>query len=161
MRSIVNAVSICKWISYNTLGEVVQFRRQKLIDEGVNLTPLIDIVFLLLIFFMVSATFTKETHLAIDIPEAAAETQQDWDDIVEIVIQANGEYSINGQVLINKQRQTLRKALNQLASDSNNKTLLITADAKASHQAVVTVMDVAGKLGFESLRITTRNPQEQ
>ena len=139
----------------------MQFRRQKLIEEGVNLTPLIDVVFLLLIFFMVSATFTKETHLAIDIPEASAETPQVQDDNVEIVIQASGEYSINGQALINKQRKTLHKALSQLASNNQKKSLLITADAKAPHQAVVTVMDVAGKLGFESLRITTREPQEQ
>ena len=139
----------------------MQFRRQKLIDEGVNLTPLIDIVFLLLIFFMVSATFTKETHLAIDIPEASIDPQTVKEDTIEIVIQASGEYAIDGQALINKQRQTLHKALDQVASDNHKKELLITADANASHQAVVTVMDVAGKIGFQSLRITTREPQEQ
>ena len=138
----------------------MQFRRQKLVDEGVNLTPLIDVVFLLLIFFMVSATFTKETHLAIDIPEASTETQVIENDTVEVAIQASGEYAIDGQALINKQRQTLYRALDQLTSDGHKKQLLITADANASHQAVVTVMDVAGKLGFESLRITTREPQE-
>ena len=139
----------------------MQFRRQKLTDEGVNLTPLIDIVFLLLIFFMVSATFTKETHLAIDIPEASIEPQVIKDDVLEVVIQAGGEYSIDGKALINKQRQTLHRALDQTISDSSGKQLLITADAKAPHQSVVTVMDVAGKLGFESLRITTIELQEQ
>jgi biopolymer transport protein ExbD len=143
------------------VGKLVRFRRQKIIDEGVNLTPLLDVVFLLLIFFMVSTTFTKETHLNIDIPEASAEPQTIKSDTVEIVIQANGEYAIDGQALINKQRQTLYKALDQAASDNNEKELLITADANASHQSVVTVMDVAGKLGFRSLRITTREPQEQ
>jgi len=139
----------------------VQFRRQKLMDEGVNLTPLIDVVFLLLIFFMVSSTFTKETHLTIDIPEASAEPQTIGNDTVEIVIQASGEYAVDGRPLINKQRQTLYKALDRVAAEKDGKQLLITADAKASHQAVVTVMDIAGKLGFEALQITTREPQQQ
>ena len=137
----------------------MQFRRQKIVEEGVNLTPLIDVVFLLLIFFMVSATFTKETHLTIDIPEASAEAKPIENDIVEVVVQANGEYSIDGQALINKQRQTLQRGLEQFSN--SNRQLLITADAKATHQSVVTVMDVAGKLGFDSLRITTREPQGQ
>ena len=137
----------------------MQFRRQKIVEEGVNLTPLIDVVFLLLIFFMVSATFTKETHLNIDIPEASAEAKPIENDIVEVVVQANGEYSIDGQTLINKQRQTLQRGLEQFSN--GNRQLLITADAKATHQSVVTVMDVAGKLGFDSLRITTREPQGQ
>ena len=137
----------------------MQFRRQKIVEEGVNLTPLIDVVFLLLIFFMVSATFTKETHLTIDIPEASAEAKPIENDIVEVVVQANGEYSIDGQALINKQRQTLQLGLEQFSN--GNGQLLITADAKATHQSVVTVMDVAGKLGFDSLRITTREPQGQ
>ena len=139
----------------------MQFRRQKLVEEGVNLTPLIDVVFLLLIFFMVSATFTKQTHLTIDIPEASAESQTVETDTVEVVIQASGEYSIDGQTLINKQRQTLYKALDQVISDNPKKVLSITADAKASHQSVVTVMDVAGKLGFAALHITTREYQDQ
>ena len=80
---------------------------------------------------------------------------------VEVLVQASGEYSIDGQALINKQRQTLHKALDQVISENPKKALLITADAKAPHQAVVTVMDVAGKLGFGSLRITTREPQNQ
>lgn len=139
----------------------MQFRRQKIVEEGVNLTPLIDVVFLLLIFFMVSATFTKETHLTIDIPEASAEAKPIENNIVEVVVQASGEYSIDGQALINKQRQTLQRGLEQVMFSKGNKQLLITADAKATHQSVVTVMDVAGKLGFESLRITTREPQGQ
>ena len=139
----------------------MQFRRQKIMEEGVNLTPLIDVVFLLLIFFMVSATFTKETHLTIDIPEASAEAKPIENNIVEVVVQASGEYSIDGQALINKQRQTLQRGLEQVMFSKGNKQLLITADAKATHQSVVTVMDVAGKLGFESLRITTREPQGQ
>lgn len=139
----------------------MQFRRQKIVEEGVNLTPLIDVVFLLLIFFMVSATFTKETHLTIDIPEASAEAKPIENAIVEVIVQASGEYSIDGQALINKQRQTLQRGLEQVMLSSDNRQLLITADAKATHQSVVTVMDVAGKLGFESLQITTREPQSQ
>ncbi len=137
------------------------FRRQKMLDEGVNLTPLIDVVFLLLIFFMVSTTFTKENHLAVEIPEASAEPETVQADAIEIIIQADGSYAINGKSLINQQTNTLLKALEIASGNDNKQPLVITADAKAPHQSVVRAMDVAGQLGFEKLRITTKEPQEQ
>jgi len=139
----------------------VGFRRQKMLDEGVNLTPLIDVVFLLLIFFMVSTTFTKENHLAVEIPEASAEPETVQADAIEIIIQADGSYAINGKSLINQQTNTLLKALEIASGNDNKQPLVITADAKAPHQSVVRAMDVAGQLGFEKLRITTKEPQEQ
>ena len=139
----------------------MQFRRQIRTEEGVNLTPLIDVVFLLLIFFMVSTTFTKETHLAVDLPEASPEAEVVSDGGIDIVITAGGDYSINGQALINQQAQTLSRALEKVAAGNIEQPLVVTADAQAPHQAVVTAMDVAGKLGFAQLRITTREPAEQ
>lgn len=138
----------------------MEFRRQVRTEEGVNLTPLIDVVFLLLIFFMVSTTFTKETHLSVDLPEASAEAQLVENAGIDIVINANGDYTINGQTVINQQSQTLRRALEKISGGDNKQPLVITADANASHQAVVRAMDVAGKLGFAQLRITTKEPLE-
>jgi biopolymer transport protein ExbD len=139
----------------------VQFRRQSNQDEQINLTPLIDVVFLLLIFFMVSTTFTKETHLEIDLPEASAEPATVNEGLsIDISIQVTGDYVINGQVLVNQQAATLQRALKKVADGDNTLPLTITADANTPHQAVVRAMDVAGQLGFAQLRITTQQPAE-
>jgi len=135
----------------------VHFRRQSREEDSVNLTPLIDVVFLLLIFFMVSTTFTEETHLSIDLPEAVGDHQSDDSDRLDIVISAEGSYSVNGQALVNNQIETLKSALQKLSGDVKL-PLTITADAKTPHQAVVTAMDAAGQLGFVKLSITTREP---
>jgi biopolymer transport protein ExbD len=136
----------------------MEFRRQVREEESINLTPLIDVVFLLLIFFMVSTTFTKETHLAVDLPEASAEAVTVVKAGIDIVVRQNGDYAINGKSVVNNEINTLYRALEKEASGNNKQPLVITADAKAPHQSVIRVMDVAGKLGFEQLRITTQEP---
>lgn len=138
----------------------MEFRRQVRTEESINLTPLIDVVFLLLIFFMVTTTFTNENHLAVDLPEASAESELVEKAGIDIVINAGGDYTINGQVVINQQAQTLQRALEKIANGDTKQPLVITADANTSHQAVVRAMDVAGKLGFAQLRITTKEPVE-
>ncbi|WP_444913676.1 ExbD/TolR family protein [Microbulbifer sp. TRSA007] len=138
----------------------MQFRRQTTEQEGVNLTPLIDVVFLLLIFFMVSTTFTKESHLKLNLPEAAGPQSVDQPKYVEILISADGSYSVDGQALINKKINTLKSALSEVSAGEYNRPLVITADATAHHQAVVRAMDAAGQLGFVNLSITTRQPEE-
>lgn len=140
----------------------MQFRRQAREEDSINLTPLIDVVFLLLIFFMVSTTFTKETHLQVDLPEAVGEAAPERDEPLEVLIDVEGEYSLGGQSLVNNQAATLRQALLELTGEdtANRPPLVITADANAPHQSVVRAMDVAGQLGFVNLSITTRRPQE-
>ncbi len=138
----------------------MEFRRQVRTEDSINLTPLIDVVFLLLIFFMVSTTFTKETHLAVDLPEASVEAELVENAGIDIVITASGDYTINGKALINQQIDTLKRALEEIAAGDTKQPLVITADANASHQSVVRAMDAAGKLGFAQLRITTKEPVE-
>lgn len=139
----------------------MKFRRTARPEEGINLTPLIDVVFLLLIFFMVSTTFTKETHLELDLPEASAAPMPEDSARIEIVVNAEGGYAVNGRGLINKQLDTLKAAIEQSANGNNQLPLTITADARSPHQAVVTAMDAAGQLGFAKLSITTRNPSDE
>lgn len=139
----------------------MQFRRQVKTEEGVNLTPLIDVVFLLLIFFMVSTTFTKETHLSIDLPEGSGEQAVEQSDQIDILINADGSYAVNGKTLLNSQLVTLKSALETEAGGKTDMPLIITADAKTPHQAVVTAMDAAGQLGFVHLSITTKNPKPE
>ena len=138
----------------------MKFRRQSKTDQGINLTPLIDVVFLLLISFMVSTTFTKETHLIVNLPEADAAPSESVPDTIDILITADGNYSLNGVALVNKQIKTLMAGLKQLSEGQNNTALTITADAQTPHQAVVTAMDAAGRLGFINLSIITQEPEQ-
>jgi biopolymer transport protein ExbD len=139
----------------------VRFPRQKREEVNVNLTPLIDVVFLLLIFFMVSTTFTKETHLEVDLPQASGDKSVVEEQILEILITDEGNYSVNGKPLVNTQAATLRRALKELSGEKRDMPLVITADAKTPHQSVVTAMDVSGQLGFSKLSITTRDPDSE
>jgi biopolymer transport protein ExbD len=136
----------------------MNFRQHQRAEVSVNLTPLIDVVFLLLIFFMVSTSFTKETQLRVDLPEATGVQPENMPNRLEVVVNSEGNYAINGRDLIDSESQTLRRALLELAGDDRTMPFLITADATTEHQAVVTVMDIAGQLGFSRLSIATQRP---
>ncbi|MEK9714068.1 MAG: biopolymer transporter ExbD [Thalassolituus sp.] len=136
----------------------MNFRRQSKEEVAVNLTPLIDIVFLLLIFFMVSTTFTKENHLNISLPEATVEASEQPPLAIEILITAEGDYSINGQPLVNTQSETLMRAITKTLDGRETAPVVISADARTTHESVVRAMDAAGQLGLVNLSITTRQP---
>lgn len=121
----------------------------------VNLTSLIDVVLLLLIFFMVTTSFVRETEIRLRLPEAEVTAPASLDDVLEITITADGDYLVDGRQTINRRPITLRRALTELAGEQRDQTIVIRADARASHQAVVTAMDVAGRLGFMQINIAT------
>lgn len=135
----------------------MNFRRQRQEDASVNLTPLIDVVFLLLIFFMVSTTFTRETQLKLDLPQAASGEQVETRDQqqIELTISANGDIAINDKALISPGVDTLKSALERESAGDLSLPLIITADAQTPHQSVIMAMDAAGQLGFTRLRLTT------
>ncbi|RYY75625.1 MAG: biopolymer transporter ExbD [Gammaproteobacteria bacterium] len=137
----------------------MKFRRQSRDLEPMNLISLIDVMFFLLIFFMLSSTFTKESHLGVELPEAngtpSTETQQQ----IEIVINEQGTFSVNGRSLVNNEIDTLKSAILKVSEGKTDLPLLLTADAKTPHQYVVTAMDVAGQLGFVKISITSRQPE--
>lgn len=137
----------------------MQFKRQVKVEENINLTPLIDVVFLLLIFFMVSTTFTKETHLKIDLPEASGDLQPIAADQIEVVVDARGSFTVNGKPLVNSQINTLRIAINELGHGNTAIPFLITGDANARYESIVMVMDLAGQMGYSNLSMTTRAPE--
>lgn len=140
----------------------MSFKPQRNQEDSINLTPLIDVVFLLLIFFMVTTTFTKESHLSLDLPKAKGESSSAAaaSKQIEIVVNARGHYAINGKKLVNHDLKTLMQGLQQEAGDQRDMPLVITADAEASHQSVVTAMDAAGRSGFVHLSISTMTPDE-
>jgi len=124
----------------------------------VNLTSLIDVVFLLLIFFMVSTSFTKQSQIAIRLPEAASTSIiEDTADRIDIMITETGTFLVNGRELINNRPETLRNALQKVSAGGDKMPMTISADANARHQHVVTAMDVAGRLGFTQISIATIN----
>jgi biopolymer transport protein ExbD len=136
----------------------LKFRRQRSEEVGVNLTPLIDVVFLLLIFFMVSTTFTRETQLSIDLPEATGVLREAQEKQIEILIDEAGSYRVNGKGLVDNRMRTLQAAIYKIAAGDTTLPMIITADAQSSHQSVVRAMDAAGQMGFVHLSITTRQP---
>ncbi|WP_369602269.1 biopolymer transporter ExbD [Hahella sp. SMD15-11] len=134
----------------------MKFRRQSRDQLDVNITPLIDVVFLLLIFFMVSTTFTKESHLTVTLPEAKGEVSSEQVRQVEVVINAEGQYTVNDRVLINNSLDTLKRAIQKLSDGDTSLPFIITADARTPHEYVVRAMDAAGQLGYQKLSITTQ-----
>jgi biopolymer transport protein ExbD len=136
----------------------VHFKRQTKSQEDINLTPLIDVVFLLLIFFMVSTTFTKETHLKVDLPEAEGQQAAEPAEKIEVLITADGGYAVNGESLVNSQMKTLLAAIEMKGQGNTDLPFIITADANVPYEKVVQVMDAAGRLGYAKLSMTTKSP---
>lgn len=136
----------------------MKFRKRKRDEVTLDMTPLIDAVFLLLIFFAVATTFTKETRLGIDLPEASGQAPLAASNTIEVSVSESGEYAVNGQPLVNAERATLRAAIAAAADGRKDLPFFLTADAKATHQSVVTVMDVAGEVGIVNVSIVTREP---
>lgn len=129
-------------------------------DElDLNLTPLIDVVFLLLIFFMVSTTFEKTARLKVDLPQASAEAEQQPAEKIILGIDVQGRYYINDRQLVNTQLKTLKIALSKVAGDNREMPVVLRADAKTPHQAVVTAMDAASQVGLTRLSISTLETQ--
>jgi len=139
----------------------VKFRRKPRENVEINLASLIDVVFILLLFFVVTTTFTRETQLKVDLPEAVSGTPPETVEPkqLEVLIDAGGSYSLNGQALISSDLDSLMRALQKESGGDNSLPLVISADGKTPHQAVITAMDAAGKLGFARLRITTVEAQ--
>lgn len=125
----------------------------------VNITPLIDVVFLLLIFFMVTTTFNQQAELRVDLPEASSE-EQSLDIVpIEITIDSSGAYYVNGLSLANNKAITLMNSLQKIVSEDKDRGVIIRADASTPHQAVITAMDTVSRLGITQLSIATSKPK--
>ena len=136
----------------------MKFKRKIRDQLDINITPLIDVVFLLLIFFMVTTTFTRETRLLVDLPEADAAATEAVPDQIEITVSRTGTYTINGRPLVNSEIDTLMQGLELATQNDKSVPILLIADAQATHQSVVTAMDGIGQLGFTRLSIATQRP---
>ncbi len=133
----------------------MQFRTQAQEDEtSVNLTPLIDVVFLLLIFFMVSTTFDKNSELKINLPEASANENVEQNKMI-IMIDTEGNFYINSKRLKNQSAELLLVELHRLIGSKKETPVIIQSDAKSPVQSLVTAMDIVGQMGLTHLSIAT------
>ena len=136
------------------------FFRQKKQEITVNLTPLIDVVFLLLIFFMVSTSFTRETQIKLELPKASVEPLETKPESLEISIDKEGRYFVNGKGLVNESLETLKRAIKPSIDTNKDIAVIISADANTPYQSVVTAMDATSQLGVVNLQMATQRKQE-
>lgn len=140
----------------------MKFPRKPREPVDINLAPLIDVVFILLLFFVVTTTFTRETQLKVDLPEAVSGTPPEVTKTpLEILVGVDGSFALNGKSLSKNDLASLVEALRLESGGDKSLPVMLSADGKAPHQAVVTAMDAASKLGFAHLRITTVEAQAQ
>ncbi len=128
-------------------------------DVNINLTPLIDVVFLLLIFFMVSTTFDTTSKLKIRLPEASENQAESQPQALNLLIDADGNFFLNARQLTNSRSATLKAALERSLADKKM-PIVIQSDAGSPVQSLVTAMDVVGKLGLTQVSIATTRPIE-
>lgn len=139
----------------------MNLRRQLRDEPEVNLTSLIDVVLLLLVFFMVSTSFVRQAQLKVRLPEASSAMEPaQMIPLLEIIITADGDFWVNDQQLINNDPKTLRMALARVAGKDRALPVTIRADARSTHQDVITAMDVVARLGFSQVNIATSNERE-
>jgi biopolymer transport protein ExbD len=135
----------------------VNLRPRRSEPPRVDITPLIDVVFLMLIFFMVSTTFDKQTQLKVDLPEASAEEQvEQRPEQIDITIDARGQFYVDDRELVRHDAETLRRTLQRTADGRNDLPIVISGDRNAPLQSMMTVLDVAAQLGMARLSFVAR-----
>lgn len=125
-------------------------------EPDVNLTPMIDVVFLLLLFFMVSTSFIRESSLKVDLPEATGQVLVEKQAPIDIIINADGHFIINETTILEPDNARLAELLKQAVGDRQDPHIIISADANAEYQHIVTAMDTAQQLGYTRLTLATR-----
>jgi biopolymer transport protein ExbD len=128
-------------------------------EPAVNLTPLIDVVFILLIFFMVSTTFQRESEIKIELPEASADPVEERKELLEIVIDADGHYFIDEQQVVNTELETLQSAIRKFLGEQTEIPVVIRADRRTPYESVVRAMDATAQLGLVHMSLATSQPE--
>lgn len=136
----------------------MKFKRTQVEDIHINLTPLIDCLLFILVFLLLSTTFTQESRINLTLPDAQGVPPKQYDQKVEVVVDASGHYAVNGQAIDGQSVSDLITAIKSIAQSRRDMMFVIAADAKASHQDVIRVMDVAGQMGFVNVNISTKVP---
>ena len=134
----------------------MNFNPRRAEDPEINLISLIDVLLVMVIFFMLSSTFIDEGRVRVQLPEAGAEHHDNRTaEPVVVTVTQQGAYRVNERELVNSSRETLRAAVAAVAGEGRDARVVLRADGRATHQSVVTAMDVLGKMGFARLDIAT------
>ncbi|MBI0425381.1 ExbD/TolR family protein [Psychrobacter sp. NG27] len=139
----------------------MRFRKPTVEPLEINLTPMIDCLLFLIVFLLLATSFNHFSRLNIILPDAEGVALTEQSNSIEVAVQEDGSYSVNGITLANSNEAELISMLQQEAGSNRDMLFVIAADANATHQSVVRVMDVAGKLGFLNLNISTVVPLGQ
>jgi biopolymer transport protein ExbD len=118
------------------------------------------VVFLLLIFFMVSTTFEQQSRIQIELPEATASPDEIEEESIEIIIDAQGRYFIGEEQVVNTELKTLKSAISKVVGDRGTVPVTIRADASTPHQAVITALDATSQLGLTHISLATSKIEE-
>ena len=130
-------------------------------DLDLNITPLIDVVFLLLIFFMVSTTFQRESEITIELPESSGDAVEKEKTVIEVSVDSQGSYFVNKRRVKDNDIKTLKKAISITRGDNKEPKLIISADKMTPHQSVIKVMDAARQLGLVNLTFATKQANKK
>ena len=136
----------------------MKFKRRQVEDIHINLTPMIDCLLFILVFLLLSTTFNQLSRMNLTLPDAQGVPPKQYEHKIEVVVDSSGHYSVNGQSLTSKEAADLNTAIKQISNERRDLMFIIAADAKAAHQDVIRVMDVAGQLGFVNINISTKVP---
>ena len=136
----------------------MKFKRKQVEDIHINLTPMIDCLLFILVFLLLSTTFNQYSRMNLTLPDAQGVPPKEYQQKVEVVVDATGHYSVNGQALSSNEVADLSTAIKQISNERRDLMFVIAADSKATHQDVIRVMDVAGQLGFVNINISTKVP---
>ncbi|HMM45899.1 MAG TPA: biopolymer transporter ExbD [Candidatus Macondimonas sp.] len=129
-------------------------------EPEINLISLIDVLFVIVIFLMVTTTFARQSGLRLELPQASPVPETTTDPGITVAVDRNGRYFLGDQAVVNTKPETLRRALEQVLGADRERRVAVRADARASHQAVVTVFDVLAQMGIRDVVIETVQPAE-
>ena len=135
----------------------MKFRSRFREEPEINLIPLIDVLLMTLIFLLVTTSFSREARLRLQLPEAVSESTLE-SATLRITIDAGGQYFINNKQLVNASSEVLRQAMQQAAGSQKDPVIVIQADRKTPHEAVIRVMEAARRLGYTHLTFATQAP---
>jgi biopolymer transport protein ExbD len=125
-------------------------------DPDINLIPLIDILIVILIFLFLTTTYSRYSELQINLPEASAEKASERPEVLNVSVDSSGKYAINGAATPYGSAQNFAAALKQAAKSTKEPVIAISADAAATHQAVINVMESARLAGYNHISFTTQ-----
>ena len=137
----------------------MNFQRGRQKEEPeINLVPMIDVLLVILIFLMITTTYSRFSELEINLPQATSEKSSDRPDVIDISVSATGNYTINRMPVEYQSAEQLQEALRKAAGGRADPVIVINADAEAMHQSVITIMEAARLAGYNHITFTTQNP---